>query len=452
MDMKKERYCTRAVRIVIVAALLFSTSALAAESAALTVDEAVRLALAGNPDLVRARLAARADIARGNSRWNVFLPDFSLSASAQTAHPFLSTPESAGEWSGSVGGAVSLTLHADVGATMRQADLAARDAALSLEAIEADIVARVRKSFYSLLTARESLRISRLNRDLAARQAAEVRRHYENGLASELELLQAQYSEAALGPVVMKEEAAYRDAVRAFNVLLGLPLEADRPLDGALVYRTVRDIRSEERAASIERRCDVRRASLSVEIARSKSVGGKLRALGPSLMLSERLSVSGATAGGGVSDGATFGASVSLPLNGYVPRSAERIDLSELADAAKSAEIAAAQARVSAALEIESLLEAIARVDATIGTVRLNARVAARAYELAEQGYSAGLASPRDLEEARQRKLEAEQAVLSALNDHKAATIDLAMALATDEANLYADSAQGAAAGTGAQQ
>jgi outer membrane protein TolC len=452
MNMKKEGYHSLAARVAVVAALLFSAFALAAEPAALTVDEATRLALAGNPDLARARLAARADIARGDSRWNAFLPDLSLSASAQTAHPFLSIPESAGEWSGSVGGAMSLTLNAGVASTMRQADLASRDAALSLEALEADVVARVRKSFYSLLTARESLRISRLNRDLAARQAAEVRRHYENGLASELELLQAQYSEAALGPVVMKEESAYRDAVRAFNALLGLSPEEDRPLDGALVYRPVREIGDEERDASIERRWDVRRASLAVENARSKSVGGKLRTLGPSVTFSERLSVSGTTAGGGVSDGATFGASVALPLNGYVPGSAERIDLGELADAVKSAEIAAAQARVSAALEIESLREAIARVDATIGTVRLNARLAARAYELSEQGYSAGLASQRDLEEARQRKLEAEQAVLSALNDHRAATIDLAMALAMDEANLYADPAPGAAAGSGAQQ
>jgi hypothetical protein len=95
MNMKKEGYHSLAARVAVVAALLFSAFALAAEPAALTVDEATRLALAGNPDLAR-RASPRARTSLAGFPLERFFTRPSLSASAQTAHPFLSIPESAG--------------------------------------------------------------------------------------------------------------------------------------------------------------------------------------------------------------------------------------------------------------------------------------------------------------------------------------------------------------------
>jgi hypothetical protein len=139
---------------------------------------------------------------------------------------------------------------------------------------------------------------------------------------------------------------------------------------------------------------------------------------------------------------------VALPLNGYVPGSAERIDLGELADAVKSAEIAAAQARVSAALEIESLREAIARVDATIGTVRLNARLAARAYELSEQGYFAG-SRPKGISRKRGKESSRRSRRFCPRLTTTGRRPSISRWPRDGRANLYADPAPGAAAGSG---
>jgi len=62
--------------------------------------------------------------------------------------------------------------------------------------------------------------------------------------------------------------------------------------------------------------------------------------------------------------------------------------------------------------------------------------VAVRAYELSREGYESGLVTQTDLDEARQKSLEARFSVLNAVYLYKSALIELAYALTMEEREL----------------
>ncbi len=417
-------------------------AAAAAEGAALlplSLDGAIGLAADGNSDLQKQKIALELAELKAANAWNVFLPSLSLSGTYSDTQAFNKTAvirEPDPDLRASAG--LSLSLNAGVGETMRQAVFAADSARLVYRQAEAALVRTVKKTYFTLVTDLATLDVGEKNLELARAQEALVARNYRNGLASELEYLQAQYAAASLEPDLIQKKNKYRNAVRSFNLLLGLPLEAEPVLTDAVSGSYRPFSMPEVPDAFLDARLDVRIAALNLEKAESQRRSGTLTRYAPTVSISEQAGVSGLLEERNLPETGTFSLTVSIPLNGYIPGSKEKLAGAENKGAVELAQIALAQARLAARQEADSLQETLAQLSEAIRLNRLGEKLAERAYELSGQGYSSGLVTQADLDSARQKLLAARTNVLTAENGYRLGLIDLAFALNMTENELLA--------------
>ncbi len=410
-----------------------------ASSMPLSLDGAIRLAADGNSDLEKQKIALDLAELKVANAWNVFLPSLSLSGTYSDTQAFnrdIVLREPTADLRASAG--ISLSLNAGLGETMRQAVFAADSARLVFRQAEDSLVRTVKKTYFTLVTDLATLDVGEKNLELARAQEALVARNYRNGLASELEYLQAQYAAASLEPDLIQKKNKYRNAVRSFNLLLGLPLDAE-PVLTDTVSGTYRPFDMPEVPdAFLDGRLDVRLAALNLEKAESQLRSGTLTRHAPTVSISEQASVSGLLEERKLPETGTFSLTVSIPLNGYIPGSKEKLTGAENKGAVELAEIALAQARLAARQEADSLHDTLVQLSEAIRLNRLGEKLAERAYELSGQGYGSGLVTQADLDGARQKLLAARTNVLAAENGYRLGLIDLAFALNMTENELLA--------------
>jgi len=375
----------------------------------LGLEEAVRLALAGNGDLQKQKKALDLAELKADSAWNVFLPSLSLSGTYSDAQAFsrdIILKEPNADLGVSAG--LSLSLNAGLGETIRQTVLASESARLSWRQAEASLVRTVRKAYYALVTDLASLEVGEKNLLLAKAQEDLVSRNYRSGLASELEYLQAQYTAASLEPDLIQKKNKYAGALRSFNLLLGLPLESRLRLTDAVSASDAIAALPAQTDSLVEKRYDVRLAALNVEKAKSAALGNTLGRYAPSITVSESARVSGLLEERKMPETGTFSLTVNIPLNGYLPGSKEMISGAEKAGDVELAEIALAQTRLAARQETGALYDTLSQLSEAIRLNRLGEKLAVRAYELSGQGYGSGLVTQAELDTARQKLLAAQ--------------------------------------------
>ncbi len=398
------------------------------------LDEALARAREGNAILLTERLSASLAGERARYSWNAFLPSFSLGAALRNAHGLAGSPPAGREGTSlEVSAGISLTLTAGIPEKRKQADLARDTAFLSLSGAESAVERDVKTSYYLLLADRDALELAEGDRALATRQAEYVRKNYESGLASELELLQARYAAASVEPKIEEARRAYRQAVREFAMLLGIEPTGDVELTDSLEANP-RPVRLPAPVASyVERANAVRSARNALETAKSESRAESLTQRAPTVSLSESVGVANLEEGFRAPDYGTFTLSVAVPLNGYVPGSREWLSLREGASAIRKAEIALERARRETASLLQGLVERLEGLYRAIDLATMNVRLAERAYELSGQGYRAGLVKQTEHDDARQRLLEARLAALTAGYKYKIGVIELAHGLGLSE-------------------
>ena len=411
-----------------------------AQTLSLSVDDAVRLALENNSSVQRERLAETVARARSAASWNAFLPDISLSAALRNVHELAGLddtvrPDPTGtDLSASAG--IRLSLQAGVGETLRQTELEKNRAETVRTDAEASVVRAVKTSYYAIATEQRRLELYGKNLELAQREAAMVLKNYNAGLASELSLLQAQYAAASLEPDLLQTRQEFAQTLRAFNILLGIDPDTSVVFTDTLEHNFPEVCLPVDVPERIELRADVTTARIARDAAVSRRRAGTLNRYAPSVTLSESAGVSDLQDGFSAPETGTFTLSVAIPLNGYIPGSETRIDAKELDAAVEKAEIALKDARTEAREEIRSLFDTLNRLQKSIEITRLNETVAVRAYELSREGYESGLVALTDLDEARQKSLEARFSMLNAVYLYKAALIELAYALTIEESEL----------------
>ncbi len=415
-------------------------SLLNAESISLSVDDAVTLALENNSTIVKARLSEYVAQSRHSSSWNVFLPDISLTAALRNIHELAgvkdtSKPDPAGN-DLSASAALRLTLQPGVREILVQTGLEKEHQEILRNGAEAAVSRTVKQSYFAIATERRRLELYEMNLELAKREAALVQRNYDAGLASELVLLQARYAAASLEPELLKARQEFEQSLRAFNILLGI--DPDTPVVFTdSIGNSFPDIcLPGDAPARIEERQDVAVARIVFESAKSRRRAATLNRYAPTVSLSESASVPDLQNGYSAPETGTFTLSVSIPLNGYIPGSSTRLDAKELDVIVEQAEIALNDVRIQAKEEVRELTDTLNRLQKSIELTRMNETMAVRAYELSREGYESGLVTQTDLDETRQKSLEARFSVLNAIYLYKAALIELAHALTMEESEL----------------
>jgi multidrug efflux system outer membrane protein len=425
-----------------IAVVFFSLFFLCSPLFALTLDEAIAMALENNAPLKESALALEQASRSRQYAWNQFAPSVTgPQAGVTNTHGLIPQTSGGAEswgWSATMGASISFS--ADKLTQVKQLDAQMNAAVIAYDRTRRSLVVDVSKRFYTLLA--DNMNISLLEEDLAIKkmQHETVSASYGRGLASELDMLNAEYAYRMAIPALDNARTAYGESLAAFCLIIGADPASDPELEGAIETRTLTLPEGKElEAAYLPKRGDVQAALNSLNASELAVKMGSSR-MAPSLSLSETLSY-GSPQPGGITGSPELSGRLALtltvPVNSWIPGLSDSVSRKNAESARQSAEIAYGAAQSDAAQDIRVKANAVQRYAAAADNVELNRRIASRAYELSGEGYKAGLVSQEDLQSANQRRLEAEQSAVTNRVGFINAAYDLALALGLGIEELY---------------
>ena len=220
--------------------LCFATLSLwgAAAQMRLTLGEAVDLALSENPTIKVAELEIeRFDYVKRQT-WGNLLPQLSASGSYQRS--IVKSEMRGGISFGAdntfaVQGDLSLPLFApQIYRTMKLNDTQMAAAVEAARGSRITLVADVKKAFYNILLAEQSLEVLRESQATVQRTVDDTKLQYDNGLASEYDLLTAQVQLSNLHPTILQTETSVKLAKLLLKMYLSIPEDIEIEVEGEL--------------------------------------------------------------------------------------------------------------------------------------------------------------------------------------------------------------------------
>jgi multidrug efflux system outer membrane protein len=339
---------------------------------------------------------------------------------------------------------MSLDLNASMAQTLNMTRLDYQAQQISYEQDQRDLIVSVEKEFYYLLTSESDLEIEKSNMDLTQRLYEQELINYNNGFASELDVLQAQVNAAIVVPTYTQAVADHKERMRDFLNVLGIdPLE-EVQISGELDV-TVQDFDAQSLIEKyLFNRSDIRSQELSIEsLKNSRKLNGN-SSLSPTLGLSASWSTElddpfssdswkeSLTEDSDFSDDFALGIDLSFPLDGFIRGSEDNLTLRSLDDQIESAEITLKNVITTAKLEIINLTEQLKTSEANLKLASLNIELAQKSYTASQDSYAKGTVERLDVEDAQQSLLEANQSFLTHQYNYMVSLIDLRDALNLD--------------------
>lgn len=218
-----------------------ATMAQTAESPAvlkLSLDEAIDLALSENPTVKVADLEIeRYDYVRKETLGNLYP---SLSVSGTYTRAIVKTEISKGL---SFGADNTIAASADIALplivpsvwrTARLNQIEMQNAVESARASRIDLVNSVKKGYYNILLAQQSLAVLKASEANVQQTVDDTRLQYEHGLASEYDLITAEVQLSNLQPSIIQTTNSIDVAKRLLKMYMSLPDNVDIELEGSL--------------------------------------------------------------------------------------------------------------------------------------------------------------------------------------------------------------------------
>jgi len=206
----------------------------------LTLAEAVELALSDNPTVKIAEMEiARYDYVKRQT-WGSLLPQADLTG--QYAHTFIKQNMTKGFEMGAkqydnLQAQLSLTLPLFAPQVYRTLKLNRTQMEAAVETARAtriDLVAEVKRAFYNILLAEQSLAVLRESERTVRQTVDETELKYRNGLVAEYDLLTAQVQLSNLQPSILQTENSVETAKLLLKMYLSLPEELEVEVAGTL--------------------------------------------------------------------------------------------------------------------------------------------------------------------------------------------------------------------------
>lgn len=204
----------------------------------LTLDEALALALSENPTIEVAELEVQRFDYVKRQTWGSWIPQISVGGTYSRSIVKQSMTKGL-----SFGADNTLTAQGDatwtffapgVFRTLKMNDAQRAAAVEAARASRIDLVAEVRKAFYNILLAEQSLEVLRESEATVQRTVDDTRLQYENGLASEYDLLTAEVQLSNLKPSILQTENSIELAKLMLKMYLSIPEQIDVEVVGEL--------------------------------------------------------------------------------------------------------------------------------------------------------------------------------------------------------------------------
>ena len=408
----------------------------------ITIEKALELAKTNNPDLQKQRLTLQDAQRKSENRWNKFLPNLSANANVSNVHDF----KESSEWNWKASAGANLSFSFGLPTSIQQVQLDYLQQKTTYEKLEAQTISSISSTFYSLIAEQQNIQILKESQKLAQDVYNQTKRNYNNGLASELDMLKSQYSYLSLEPQIQQAQSAYNNNLANFGLKLGIADSTNLTLKGELQLVQVKLPASQELIEKyLDKRHDVILSEISVQQAENTSKIQSANKL-PSLSLSENISLgqnplyNSEIPQEGInplSINGSFSVGVSIPLSSWIPGSQDSLTNKTNKDNITKAKITAEETKKSAENDIKNKVAEVNRLWNLIDVSKLNVSIATRSYELAKDGYRAGLVSQTDLETTRQQMVNAQLSHLQTQIKYLSAIYDASFALNMQIEDFY---------------
>jgi len=429
-------------KVLIQAALLlllfFPLSALSA----ITLDEALQAGRANNLSLTSTAIdvnAAKRDV---DTSWNLFIPSLSLSLSnagggpvfnaATTSYTNPLTGVTADIPMGSMNRglsaslSVSLTLNPAVKNQMDSYRLGYQIQQVTYEQAKAEVERTITKLFYYLLMEEQNIGVQQANLELAQKQYEEVQLKFEQGFASELEVLSSQLAAERLKPSLQQAKNQYASNLLTLKAMLGMELDQELVVEGE-IPSLIKELEVQDLKEYLEKSYSIALLDLNIaQLKTTKELNSK-QALLPSLSLSGSYDLSfwNDSYSNDFSDSASYSIGVRIPLDGFIPNSRTKVGLAKLDDSVQKLALqrqqAVKQLEVSVVGQVQSLNMLASQAELATQSLELTEKVYIMNHIQYESGYIGRVA----LEEAQNNLLGARQQVLALQFQYVSSLIDL---------------------------
>jgi len=371
------------------------------------IGTAVETALRNNLSLQSERIGLGTKERVQDNLWNTFLPSMSVSAGlSRSGGDTTSSQASSSPWGLSVGFQAGLPLSPVNKYSINDVKLSYKQGLLTLEEAEKLIEREVKKSFYNLILLKERIGITEGTIETAQKRYALTKTSYENGLVSELTMLNALVALEKLRPDLEAARLAYDDALLSFTYMLGFEPGTSITPAGTIEPEYISLDGSTLADEYLGGRLDVRSDVSALQILENERKLAKADEFMPSLSFSYSYNLglndpfTGSWSGENWTERNTFGISLSFPLDGFIPGSSSKVKIAGIDDSIEKARIELESTTRLGEIEIRTLVLGVKKSYRTLEVLKKNEELALKTWELTELEYGAGITDILTVEEA----------------------------------------------------
>jgi outer membrane protein TolC len=398
----------------------------------LTLDDALERARVHNLSLQSNAIdvnAAKRDV---DTSWNLFLPSLSLSLSHSGSGPVFepamgfSGPASFGDTGLDLALSMQFTLNAAVKEQLESYNLGYQIQKVTYEQAKAEVQRNVTQLFYYLLMEKQNIEVQEANLELARQQWEDVKKKYEEGFASEVELLTSELSYEQMKPPLQQSRNQYESNLLSLKALLGMDLSEPLELEGE-IPSLMKNLEVAALKEYLAKSYSITLLDLNLaQIEKQKELNRK-QAFTPSLSLQGKYDVSAWNDlySNSFSDSFSYSVSVVLPLDGFIPNSRTQVGLASMEDSLNKLALQRKQALRQMEARVISQVQNLNMLSLQADLAEQSIAVSERLYEAQEIQYNSGYLDFVTLEGARNNLMRAKQGLLGVQYQYISALIDL---------------------------
>ena len=421
---------------------LFITLPIAAETVTLTLEDAVERALNQSLNLKKSAIDLAQAGYSAKHLYSEIFPSFSLSAGLTFlpstplfTDPYFSYNSDALSYNINFG--VSLSLNPSFGPSMKRIELAYRAQLLRYEDASRQLEIQVIKNFLNLITRKSNIAFMEENLRIADQQLQKNQIARENGLLSELALLNSRLSVETARFNLSDAKGAYQNALEEFLALLGMESGTDIIFVGTVAVAPVQYDTERLIQEYLPKRPDIiaqRRTIETLELSRKVTA---LNSRSPSLDI-------GATWRGGTPNnnnkglGAQFTDNLSgsltlrVPIDSWIPGTRQNQNVRSADADIEKARLDLENTEIQARNQIRLIVSNLRNTWESLEIARLRVEIAQRTVEAAEEGFRYGTVEFQELENIRKDLSDARQRLLQGEYSCQSLLLDPAVALNMD--------------------
>lgn len=394
-------------KILLVLSLLMALCAPSFSADVITLDEAIQNAMENNTDMEKARLNLQQDL-RTYSNVASYIPNLALTGSANIAGSALgNTTVDEMDWNGTAGFNIGISMELGtslIGTTAvnnAMRTVSELTYAASVDSVEQSITT----SYFALSSSKRSMESTRISLESAKRSLESVKERYDAGLATTLDVNNAEIAVLNYEFALKQLEDAYTLSEESFRTLTGIEGEIVVEEFPEVVYLnlpTAEDLY----ARYANNTTTIRALNAAVSASEAALTSTRLQTTIPSVNLALNYNFGGnayhryTNVSNSLTDGASATLSFTIPISSYIPGSSANNTLRNAQD-----DVAISKVELKAGQDgmLSGLRNTVNTLNQTKENVNINSRqleLAQKSYELSLESYNAGLITLTELQTA----------------------------------------------------